>query len=495
MTTALPLALALAAVAPAHTLDVTTLPRPSGTEWFGLYLLGKKAGYSHSWVGIEKREGRRVLVARSKTVLSATVGTRVVERSQADEKVYEARPGGKLLAFSSRREGDGGNRTVEGTCTAEGCTALLVAEGQREERKLPPVHDTAEQADGARLAALTGTTVKGEQLDLEALRVKQVEDRFVGRERVAAAGVSAEVTVVEEKEEGDRAPSRVAVARDGRIVELRLGDAVVARAEPEETAKRLDRVDLFALTRVKLALPLPRAVPGSIRYRIRGLPKEFQAADPRQTWSDAGDGTVALTVVARQPMAADPKKDPPRLRGSGSASSDELLRSTPDVDADHPRIRALAREIVGSEPGVYGAAVKIEQDVYRRLEKAYGVSRDRASEVLALGKGDCTEHALLFTALARAAGIPTRQVHGLVFASYEDAVPAMYWHAWVEVKAGDEWIALDPTFGQAVADPTHIALGRGTQVDTVGLLGAIEVLSADAAPLPHGDQANAARGG
>jgi transglutaminase-like putative cysteine protease len=278
-------------------------------------------------------------------------------------------------------------------------------------------------------------------------------------------------------------------------VELRLGDAVVARAEAEETAKRLDRVDLFALTRVKLSGPLPRAVPGSIRYRIRGLPKEFLAEDPRQAWSDVGDGTVALTVVARHPTAADPKKDPPRARGGGTTSADELLRATPDVDADHPRIRALAREIVGTEPGVYGAAVKIEREVYRRLEKAYGVSRDRASEVLTLGKGDCTEHALLFTALARAAGVPTRQVHGLVFASYEDGVPAMYWHAWVEVKAGDEWIALDPTFGQAVADPTHIALGRGTQVDTVGLLGAIEILSADAAPVPRADQANAARGG
>ena len=145
-------------------------------------------------------------------------------------------------------------------------------------------------------------------------------------------------------------------------------------------------------------------------------------------------------------------------------------------------MRALAREIVGSTPGVYAAAVKIEREVYRRLEKAYGVSRDRASEVIALGKGDCTEHALLFTALARASGVPTRQVHGLVFASYEDGVPALYWHAWVEVKAGEEWIALDPTFGQPVADPTHIALGRGTQVDTVGLLGTLEVVAAEPRP-------------
>ena len=138
--------------------------------------------------------------------------------------------------------------------------------------------------------------------------------------------------------------------------------------------------------------------------------------------------------------------------------------------------------MVGDTPGVYAASKKIAHFVNQRLEKAYGVSRDRASEVLALGKGDCTEHALLFTALARASGIPARQVHGLVYARYDDGVPALYWHAWVEVKSGDEWIAVDPTFDQPVADATHVLLGKGTQVDTVGLLGALQVLGVEERP-------------
>ncbi len=81
--------------------------------------------------------------------------------------------------------------------------------------------------------------------------------------------------------------------------------------------------------------------------------------------------------------------------------------------------------------------------------------------------------------LARAAGIPARPVHGLVFAAYGDAVPALYWHAWAEVRVAGSWIPLDPTFGQPVADATHIALGGGTRVDTVGLLGALKVVAVD----------------
>jgi hypothetical protein len=442
--------------------------------------MDKKAGYTRTSVTVETRDGARVLVARSESTLSATVADRTVKRSQTDEKVYEARPQGRLIAFTSRREGDGGNRSVEGRCAPDGCVARLTAEGQREDRKLPAVNETAEQADAARLAAARRTTIHGEQLDLESLRVKRMEDRYVGTARVAAGGVEAVVTVVEELEEGDRAATRVQIAPDGRIVELRLGNALVARAEAEETARRLDKVDLFGMTRVKLAKALPRDVPAVIAYRLRGVPKEFQVPDPRQAWAPRSDGVVELTVTAHRPRAADPAHD--ARRESGPTSSDEWLASTPEVDADAPAIQKLAREVVGSTPGAYAASVKIAHHVYGRLEKAFGVSRDRASEVLALGRGDCTEHALLFTALARAAGIPARQVHGLVYARYQDGVPALYWHAWVEVRSGDEWIALDPTFDQPVADATHIVLGRGSQVDTVGLLGALQVVDTERRP-------------
>ncbi len=460
--------------------EVVQLQRPAAPEWFGVYLMGKKAGFSSVWVGLESRDGRKVLVARSTSTLSVTVGGRSVQRTQDEEKVYEARPGGRLLAFSSRRAGDGGDRLVEGRCTVSGCTAVLTAQGQRETRQLPPVADTAEQADAARLAAARRGVVAGEQLDLESLRVKKMEDRHAGMARVAAGGVEAQVALIDEQEVGDRASSRISIAADGRIVELRVGGALVAKAEPEDTARRLDKVDLFGMTRVALPAALSRAVPATAVFHLRGFPKEFQTPDPRQAWAAGTDGLAVLTVAAYRPAAADPARD--ARRASGPAAGDELLEATPEVDADAPVLRQLAREVVGDSPGVYRSAVKLVHFVYGRLEKAYGVSRDRATEVLTLGKGDCTEHALLFTALARAAGIPTRQVHGLVFARYDDGLPALYWHAWAEVKSGAEWIAVDPTFDQPVADATHIVLGRGTQVDTVGLLGALQVVSAEVAP-------------
>ncbi len=460
--------------------DVLTVPRPRGPEWFGLYLLGRKTGWARMEVARETRAGAPVLVARQETVLQVSLGERVVRRGQKDEKVYRARPGGRLLEYRSERRGDGGDRTLELTCAPDACRAVIRAEAGEEVRRLPPPGETAEQADPYRLAATRRATVEGRQIESEHLRVKAMKDAFLRRGRIAGAGVEIPVSVVSEAEEGDRVAAEVAVADDGRVVEIRFGNSLVARAEPEEIAKRLDRVDLFSLSRVPLEGPLPRAVPQRIVFRLKGVPRGFAEQDARQIFAPGPGSETVVTVTARLPAAAEASRDAP----SGAGGDAELLAATPEIDADHPELRRLAAEVAGGEKGVYAASARLARWVHDRLAKVYGQSRDKASEVLAAGKGDCTEHALLFVAMARAAGIPARGVHGLVYAAYGDGVHALYWHAWAEVRAGDEWIAVDPTFGQPVADATHIALGRGTRVDAVGLLGGLTVTSAEAMGAP-----------
>ena len=73
-------------------------------------------------------------------------------------------------------------------------------------------------------------------------------------------------------------------------------------------------------------------------------------------------------------------------------------------------------------------------------------------------RGDCNEHAVLYTALARAAGIPTRIAIGLV---WSDELGGFYYHAWPEVHVDGSWRWIDPTLGQEVADATHIKLLEG----------------------------------
>jgi transglutaminase-like putative cysteine protease len=79
-----------------------------------------------------------------------------------------------------------------------------------------------------------------------------------------------------------------------------------------------------------------------------------------------------------------------------------------------------------------------------------------ALEVLHTKKGECQAHTMLYTALARAAGIPTRMAGGIV---YLEGVGFLY-HAWAESDAGG-WVSVDPTFNQVGIDATHIKLVEG----------------------------------
>ncbi len=465
-------------------VDVLSVPRPTDPQWHGVYLVGKKAGWSRSELTREIRNGQDVLVERGEGLVRVTIGGRQAERGIRHEKVYEARPGGRLLTFRGAWIGDGGARNVEGSCEGTTCKALLEAAGVREERTIEGVRDTADLADGVRLAAARRSTVRGRQLELEKLRVRETEIVFLRRERIAGAGVEEEVSVVAESEAGDRMAQEHKVADDGRVVEVRLGELLM-RPEPEATAKRLDVVDVSALGRVALPTALSRQVPKSISYRLSGLPAAFAKNDARQRFEPGKGGVTVLTVTARRPAAADRAKDTPLAQARKGASPDDLA-STPQANAGAPQIQRLAKEVAGDAKGAYEAARRLSDHLYRGLEKAYGASHDRASDVLAAGKGDCTEHTVLLVALARALGVPARGVHGLVYAQYEDGRPALYWHAWAEVRSAGEWIAMDPTFGQPVADATHIALGTtygvragGEHVDTIGLLGALKVLGVE----------------
>ncbi|MGA2191946.1 MAG: transglutaminase-like domain-containing protein [Nitrospirota bacterium] len=145
------------------------------------------------------------------------------------------------------------------------------------------------------------------------------------------------------------------------------------------------------------------------------------------------------------------------------------------VQSDDPGIIAKAKEITGTETDSLKAARALSGWVYKSVEKKPSAGIPSAIEVLKSLSGDCNEHTVLYTALARAAGIPARMDAGIVMLGGR-----FYYHAWPEVYIG-RWIAIDPTFGQFPADATHIRLIEGgpenqlSMLKVVGKLG-VEVL-------------------
>lgn len=441
--------------------EVLRLRRPAGGEWMGLYLLGSKAGWLHADVAPDRFEGAPAIRAEIALGLDVRVGGNVASRHVVDRRWYERRSGGRLLGFEAIRTGDGGDRRTVGRCDADRCVVVTTHAGGSDRRIVPLPPETADEADPIRLAAARRDVVEVTWLDLDELDLRTARHRFAGEEDGRVR--------VETREAGALEDWVTLLDEAGATVEVRIGPGLVARAEPEIEARTLQApAEILALTRVPLPVALPDA-PARLILELEGLAPGLWRDDGRQRFEALDDGAVRVHIDAGGVLPA-PAIDRARF-----------LAETPSVDWRAPGIEALARELLRGRCGDEAEAARLLLDaVHERLEKVYGSSSDRASAVLAAGRGDCTEHALLFVALARAAGIPARRVHGLAAAG-EDA---LYWHEWAEVWLDGAWIAVDPTFGQFPADATHLSLGVEAEGGATAALGRIHVRRAVAEEAP-----------
>ncbi|MCX8004286.1 MAG: transglutaminase family protein [Burkholderiaceae bacterium] len=113
-------------------------------------------------------------------------------------------------------------------------------------------------------------------------------------------------------------------------------------------------------------------------------------------------------------------------------------------------IRALAaRTLRAATPAAlleFAAAVREAIDY---LPGATGVGSS-AAEALALGRGVCQDHAHVFIAGCRAAGVPARYVSGYV---HPGDAPHAASHAWADAWLEDlGWVSIDVTHGRFASD-------------------------------------------
>jgi hypothetical protein len=148
------------------------------------------------------------------------------------------------------------------------------------------------------------------------------------------------------------------------------------------------------------------------------------------------------------------------------------LAEEPLLQVNDPRITSLAERIAGLDRDPRVVAEKINRWVHDSLRKEATFSVPSAIEVLRTRVGDCNEHTQLYVALARAAGVPARIATGLAYVNGK-----FYYHAWPEVFLND-WVAVDPTFGQFPADAAHLRFvvgGLARQAELFRLIGNLKI--------------------
>lgn len=250
-------------------------------------------------------------------------------------------------------------------------------------------------------------------------------------------------------------------------------------AQSDSDALTLD-LGLAALVSLTDPLPNPRKL-SRVTYRVTlksGNPAKVFDHSAYQRVKSRGSQTADVTVFARRPADDDEiADDPPK---PGDRLPNELIQS------DHPDVVDLARRVVVDSDDETELARAIARFVHHTVSaKNFSRAFSSAAEVAAAREGDCTEHAVLVAALARARDLPARVAIGLV---YVEGTQAFAYHMWNEIYADGEWLPVDATFPNGRSDAAHLKVADSSLQDASAyvcflpvaqLLGQLEIAVVD----------------
>ncbi len=177
--------------------------------------------------------------------------------------------------------------------------------------------------------------------------------------------------------------------------------------------------------------------------------------DARRLWPQAEGRAGSWTLT----LNANPV--------SSTGDPRDHMATTLEFPAANQRIVELAREAVAGASGQAEQVAALNRFVHHYLTYAPGGASRPVLALLDEPVGDCTEHADLFTTLARSLNMPARTVFGLAYADREE--PAFAFHAWNEVSVDETWRPVDPTWNLLRVDATHIPLpsNRGAALSLI----------------------------
>ena len=238
---------------------------------------------------------------------------------------------------------------------------------------------------------------------------------------------------------------------DGTVIKEESPAGFVFIKEPEFKAKSMaagdeGRSDLLASVAVEVTGEMFELTSKTeARYRI-SLPEDIDFAlnSGRQSFADQ-----ILRVVKEDLASLGPEP------GICTAAEEQLLAS-PYIQAGAPEIIEQSLALTSAHTDDLEKVKALADWVYTNLDKRPVIGIPDALTTLKTGIGDCNEHASLFAALSRAAGIPTTIAVGVVYHKQ-----AFYYHAWNEVCVGGQWISLDTTTNQLPADLSHLKFIEG----------------------------------
>jgi len=434
-------------------------------EWARVLLAGNQIGFYHVSTEKIQEDGKDVYVSSEESNFSmrrAGIVLNLTEKSKTREDEtgrvlsfkMERRMGGDLMEVSAKSEGDqlvvianGMTSTAPYPETALGPRKIDVE--MRQKGFAPGTTSTFsmfDREDPSKAATLT-TTI----LPKEKLKIGDEEKEWV-TSNSNISNMPGMTVKTWADDEGNFRLIRVPLGAMGTIeMEKSTKELAMQEAKPAE---------MFINTLIRPSRPVPN--PEKLKEAVylisapKGKPVSFYSGEGQKVEAKENN-TFQITVTLPVAPSADTIfKDSPIREGS----FEKYLKPSPFLQSDDPGVIALARQIAGDENNALTLANRIQQGVYLKISNknlATGIAS--AASVAKTLEGDCTEHAVLSAAIARALGLPSRIVVGLVYAPSGGLAGYFGYHMWAEILVAPEcWWPVDAAFGRY--DVTHIAMAK-----------------------------------
>ena len=420
-------------------------------RWFIISLGGAKVGYYHQLIWADGKDPTLVRTTDEMTIVLNRLGSKVTMSSTSDSRESgkgELKSLVSELAFSSQ--------TVRTEATiAGGEVVVTTSSGGSPFVKRLPFSGVLLGPEGIRALSRNGLAKENDAIrfqtySTEVNRVMSGTRTVIGHETLEIAGKKFPVLKILERYAEYPIESTIWLDAEGNQVSSSavspFGEMSFVLASREEAldlagAGRIPE-EQYERTLVRSNVRLPQArLIESLTLAIR------RTTGAGQVWpSFAGPGQ---TVLEETPGRIVLRIDRPSRPGRGTAKADAAdLMANMYLDTGDALVQRTVREIVDSEKDPFRRAILLKNGTAARMTFDLGIAFAPSSEVIRNLRGTCAEYAILLATLARAAGIPSRYLMGLVYLNG-------IWggHAWTEMLIDGTWVQMDAAVnGPGAAD-------------------------------------------
>jgi hypothetical protein len=465
----LPVALALLAAG----CDVAAPPKPRSSQpaqpvaqlpeetWEVLQMQGSRVGYRHTTIRPLSERGQSLQEVTTELVLRVA---RFGDSTQTRLNVVSVEaPDGELVRFESRTMMGPSEAVVKGQ--VEGDQLVIDSSGQRQtlpwdrndrgflavEQSLaakplgPGEHRSIRSLSPPPLLQVATTTLVARKLEPTKLLSGDEELLRIDASTAVGNGQTMKTTFWTDAK---------GLVKKTRFADLDMDSYTTIRqvALHDDGAPAFD---LGSFSTVKLDRPLPaghETPRATYRVTLKGDdPAKIFPGGPSQKVTSLGSDSAEITVRAVHPDT--PADNFPAGNGPPTPAD---LEPNSLVQSNDPKVVELAERAAGGRKDAWTVAKLLEEFVRRSIkEKNFSQAFASAADVANTLEGDCTEHAVLLAALARANGIPARVAIGLVYMPNDEGFG---YHMWNELWIDGRWIPLDGTLGLGGIGAGHLKL-------------------------------------